>query len=79
MSPLPSAVGILEPVAGWMDGIAPPPASDFSSQNTTSPSQEPETKSRAGEKTLFPPCFHTVLADSLILQEFYEVEREGER
>lgn len=65
---------------GWMDGWnSPPPASDFSSQNTTSPSQEPETKSRAGEKTLFPPCFHTVLAGSFILREFYDVEREGER
>lgn len=40
-----------------MDKLVPWPTSHFSSQNTTSTSQESQTKSRAGEKILSLPCF----------------------
>lgn len=74
MAFLPSdIVGILEPKAWWMGGSTRPPDSGFSGQNTTSKAKS-ENKSRAGEKTLVPPCFCTGLAGSFFSQNSVELK-----
>lgn len=68
----------LHPMAGWMDKLAPRPSSHFSSQNTTSTSQESETKSRTGEKSLSSLSFPWP-GSSFLPWELYGVERKGGR